>query len=61
MEVMLKICNHFEIDLPLQTVFQNKTITALAEVVEAKLFEEISGLSDEEAERLVVEHYEEKG
>ena len=55
MEVMLRICNAFDMDLPLQTVFQYTTVSSLAACVEEKLLEEISELSDEEAELLLGE------
>ena len=52
MEVMLRVCDLFEIDLPLQTLFQRPTVRELAEVVEETLLEEISALSEDEAARL---------
>jgi len=53
MEAMLQICNHFQLDLPLQTLFQFPTVKDLAQQVEAKLIEEISQLSDAEAQQLI--------
>lgn len=52
MEVILRICDTFEVDLPLQTVFQRPTIPLLAEAVEAAIVAEIARLTDEEAEGL---------
>jgi acyl carrier protein len=55
MEVMLRICNRFEVDLPLQSIFQADTVAALARLAEARIMEEISELSDQEAEDLANE------
>jgi acyl carrier protein len=52
MEVILRICDTFEVDLPLQTVFQRPTVPLLAEAVESAIAAEVAGLTDEEAERL---------
>jgi len=52
MEVILRICDTFEVDLPLQTVFQRPTIPLLAEAVESAIVAEIARLTDEEAEGL---------
>ena len=51
MEVMLQVCDHFQIDLPLQTIFQHATVRKLAAAVEERLLEEIAALTDEEAEQ----------
>jgi acyl carrier protein len=55
MEVMLRICNEFDVDLPLQTVFQHSTVAELAKAVEDRIVEEVASLSDEDAERLAAE------
>ena len=55
MEIMLRICNEFDVDLPLQTFFQRPTVALLARAVEEKIVEEIAGLSDEEAARLAAD------
>jgi acyl-CoA synthetase (AMP-forming)/AMP-acid ligase II/acyl carrier protein len=55
MNVMLAICRTFEVNLPLQTIFQTPTIRELATLVEAAILEEVAGLSDEEAELLARE------
>ncbi len=34
MEVVLRICNEFDVDLPLQTVFTRPTVAQLATAVE---------------------------
>jgi amino acid adenylation domain-containing protein len=52
MEVILRICDAFDVDLPLQTVFQRPTVPLLAEAVEAAIALEIAQLTDEEAEGL---------
>jgi acyl carrier protein len=50
MDVILRVCDTFEVNLPLQTVFQCPTIPLLAEAVEAAIAAEIAQLTDEEAE-----------
>ena len=52
MEVILRICDAFDVDLPLQTVFQRPTIALLAEAVEAAIAADIAQLTDEEADGL---------
>jgi acyl carrier protein len=52
MEAMLRVCNEFDVDLPLQTLFQHPTVAQLAKAVEDRIVEEIASLSDEEAARL---------
>lgn len=42
-----------EMDLPVQLLFEKRTIADLAEEIERRLLEEIEELSDEEAEKLV--------
>jgi acyl carrier protein len=56
MEIALRICNEFQVDLPLQTVFTRPTVAQLATAVEDLIMEEVAALSDEEAERLAGEH-----
>jgi acyl carrier protein len=55
MEIALRICREFEVDLPLQTVFAAPTVAQLAEHVEALIVREVAALSDEEAERRIAE------
>ena len=55
MDVMVKICEAFEIQLPLQSLFQAPTIRKLAERVEEFVRKEIEGLTDAEAERVIAE------
>jgi acyl carrier protein len=52
MEVILRVCDTFGVDLPLQTVFQRPTIPFLVEAVEAAIAAELAALTDEEAEGL---------
>jgi amino acid adenylation domain-containing protein len=56
MEVALRICNEFDVDLPLQTVFTCPTVAQLAQAVEDLILQEVEALSDEEAERLAGGH-----
>lgn len=55
MEMMLKLCREFEIDLPIQTVFAYPTIRKLAAVLEDALLDSIDELTDEEAAELLGE------
>jgi acyl transferase domain-containing protein len=41
----------FEVDLPLQDVFQSPTISALGQVITARLLAEVEGMTEEEATR----------
>ena len=52
MEVILRICDAFEVDLPLHIVFQRPTIPLLAGAVEAAIAVQLEELTDAEAERL---------
>ena len=52
MEVILRVCDAFDVDLSLQTVFQRPTIALLAEAVEAAIAADIAQLTDEEADGL---------
>jgi acyl carrier protein len=53
MEVALRICREFEVDLPLQAVFTHSTVARLAARVEELIVEEVAAVTDEEAARLV--------
>ncbi|WP_113703493.1 non-ribosomal peptide synthetase [Nonomuraea lactucae] len=51
--VIARICSELDIDLPLSTLFQTRTVRRLAAAVEARLAAEIDQLSDEEAAAMV--------
>ena len=51
--LIVRLREAFEIDFPLQDVFERSTIAELAEVVQRRLLESIEQMSDEEAERLL--------
>jgi len=53
MEITLQICQEYDIDLPLQAIFQRTTVSQLSSFVEERLLKEIESLSDEEAEKLL--------
>jgi acyl carrier protein len=55
MEIALRICAEFEVDLPLHTVFTRPTVALLARTVEDLITEQVAALTDEEAERLAGE------
>ena len=52
LQVMARVRETFQCDLPLRHLFESPTIRELARVLESKLLEEIERLTDEEAERL---------
>ena len=51
--LIVRLHETFEVDLPLQDVFERSTIVELAEVVRRRLLESIEQMSDEEAQRLL--------
>ncbi|NRQ32471.1 amino acid adenylation domain-containing protein [Nonomuraea sp. NN258] len=51
--VIARICSELDLELPLNTLFQTRTVRRLAAAVEARLAAEIDQLSDEEAAALV--------
>lgn len=53
MEITLQLCRDFEIDLPLQTIFQHPTVSQVAAEIENKILAEIEDLTDEEAADLL--------
>lgn len=69
-QVVSRVRNAFAIELPLPTIFQKPTLTGLASSIEeilnlaksrqeetnSRIWKEIEGLSDEEAERFLMEH-----
>ena len=46
MEMMIRLCREFDIGLPLETLIQHPTITALAKVAEQQILDDLSDLSD---------------
>ncbi|MEU1390655.1 MULTISPECIES: amino acid adenylation domain-containing protein [unclassified Nonomuraea] len=51
--VIARICSELDLELPLNTLFQTRTVRRLAAAVEARLIAEIDQLSDEEAAALM--------
>ena len=49
MEVMVKICEHFAVKLPLKSLFENPTVRALAALIEETIMQELADLDDNEA------------
>jgi acyl carrier protein len=52
-QVVSRLRDAFQVDVPLRRMFDSSTIAQLAVVIEQLLMEELQRLSDEEAERLV--------
>jgi amino acid adenylation domain-containing protein len=52
-QMLFRINQTFEIELPLRTLFEAPSIARLATAIEQQLLSEIEQLSDEEAERLI--------
>lgn len=52
MDIVLRVCEAFDIDLPLRTVFKHATVEQLAKQVEALIVAEVAEMSEEIAERL---------
>ena len=48
MEVMIRLCSEFDIELPLETLFQHPTLSALARVAEDRILADVEDLSDAE-------------
>lgn len=53
MEITLQLCNDFEIDLPLQSIFQFSTVTQLSQKIEEIILSEIEAMSSDEVDRLL--------
>ena len=47
MQVMLRLCQEFDIDLPLDTLFMNPTLSALARVAEERILDDVAAFDDE--------------
>ncbi|HET8547435.1 MAG TPA: methyltransferase domain-containing protein, partial [Bryobacteraceae bacterium] len=52
-QLMSRVRKVFQVELPLQHIFQSPTIAGLAEVIEDALLKEIGGLSEEHAQNLL--------
>jgi acyl carrier protein len=51
-QVMARVRETFECDVPVRHLFETPTIARLAAIIEEKLLADIQGLTEEEAERL---------
>ncbi|MEM7795316.1 MAG: amino acid adenylation domain-containing protein [Cyanobacteria bacterium P01_C01_bin.118] len=52
-QVLSRLREAFEVELPLRQLFEAHTVAAIADVVETALLEEIESMTDEEAEALI--------
>ena len=55
MEAMMQTCQAFGVQLPLSSIFEYPTIQSLARIVEKSILEEISQMSDTQAQNLLNE------
>lgn len=55
MKISQALCQEFDVDLPLQIIFQFPTVTQLAHVIEDKILDSIEDMSEEEAAKLLSE------
>jgi hypothetical protein len=53
-QMIARVEERFDVELPLREVFDKPTVAELAEAVERLLVADIEAMSDEEAERLTV-------
>jgi acyl carrier protein len=53
MQVMLRLCAEFDIDLPLETMFTHTTLAALAEAAEDRILADADAIPRDEQERLL--------
>ena len=53
MEVMLRLCAEFDLDLPLETLFSHPTLSALARIAEDRILDDVAALDDAEQEHLL--------
>jgi len=53
MEVMLRLCQEFDIDLPLETIFSHPTLGDLAKVAEDRILADVAEVAEEERQRLL--------
>jgi amino acid adenylation domain-containing protein len=55
MQIMLLLCQEFDIDLPLETIFSHPTVAELARVAEDRILADAAELPDAERQRLLEE------
>ena len=55
MEVMVRLCQEYAIDLPLETLFSHPTLSKLARVAEDRILADVSELSETDRQRLLAE------
>ncbi len=55
MEVMIRLCQEYDIDLPLETLFSHPTLGKLARVAEDRIMADIDALTEDEQQNLIVE------
>jgi amino acid adenylation domain-containing protein len=53
MQVMLLLCQEFNIDLPLETIFSHRTVEDLARVAEGKILADVAELPEDERQRFL--------
>ena len=53
MEVMVQLCREYDIDLPLETLFQHPTLSALAHQAEERILADVAGLDEGERSALL--------
>ncbi len=56
MEATLQICKDFDVDLPLQIIFQHPTVSQISAEIEAKILAEIEELTEDEATKLLTDN-----
>ncbi|MEM7199736.1 MAG: amino acid adenylation domain-containing protein [Planctomycetota bacterium] len=55
MQVMLQLCQEFDLELPLETLFEHPTIRGLARVAEERILADVDNLDEGEKQRLLTE------
>jgi acyl carrier protein len=55
MEVMVRLCREFDIDLPLETLFAHRTLAELAGVAEQQILDDVADLGAGDRGRLIEE------
>jgi acyl carrier protein len=53
MQVIARVRDLYEVNLPLRSIFEQGTVAQLAEILQNALFEKVASLSEEEAQRLL--------